>query len=265
MANKIHHIVPVPQTPRVRLLEAGSGRIDAEWCSIDVIRAFFRVYLNDRSGAQVVVNNRVHRIKPGYLHLIPAWTRFDCQCHQSTHHRYLHFEVVGLPADQSRRWIGKSLGFKQPPWAVQAWRGNGAAREMRLMAIMSWLLACVIDRQGAAPTMDLSRRSRFASALTLIDQQLHHKLTVNDLAEVCALSEGQFSREFKQAMGVSPGQFLIERRVSHVARLLMDTDLSLEQIAEQSGFADRFHMSRVFTKRMEVPPATYRRTQKTIR
>lgn len=265
METAIRHFVPQARLPRVRLVEAGLGLIDGSWWSNDVVDAFFRVYANDRVGAEVVMDGRVDPITPGWLHVIPAWSRFDCRCHAPTAHRYLHFEVVGLAAGPSRRWIPRPMRFEPPEWASAAWDDDGTARDMRLASVAWWTLAAITDRCGEPPIRAAAVQNRFGPALDLIERRLHDRLAVRDLAEVCGLSTGQFSRRFSDMLGVSPGEFLIERRVTRAAELLTDTEFSLEQIAERCGFSDRFHMTKVFGKRMGVPPAAYRGTQKRLR
>jgi transcriptional regulator GlxA family with amidase domain len=49
-----------------------------------------------------------------------------------------------------------------------------------------------------------------------------------------------------------------ERRVQRAAELLARTTLSIDEIAERCGFANRYHFSRVFAQRMAAPPGRYR-------
>jgi AraC family transcriptional regulator of arabinose operon len=58
---------------------------------------------------------------------------------------------------------------------------------------------------------------------------------------------------------VSPSRFLSQVRVREAARLLANTDYSLDEIAEQTGFPDRYYMSRVFKRILEDSPAHFRK------
>jgi transcriptional regulator GlxA family with amidase domain len=82
---------------------------------------------------------------------------------------------------------------------------------------------------------------------------------VGDLAEICGYSTDHFSRLFRGLYGVTPSRYLQEVRVRHAAQLLLETALSIEQIAEQTGFSDRFHFSRVFGASTGLGPAGFRR------
>ncbi|TVR47621.1 MAG: AraC family transcriptional regulator [Planctomycetota bacterium] len=72
-------------------------------------------------------------------------------------------------------------------------------------------------------------------------------------------SADHFSRAFKQRLGLSPAQFLIEVRLEHARNLLRYTNLSASQIAQELGFADPAYFSRVFTRHHRISPGAWRR------
>jgi transcriptional regulator GlxA family with amidase domain len=49
------------------------------------------------------------------------------------------------------------------------------------------------------------------------------------------------------------------RRIAVASQQLLFTEKSIEQIAQETGFADRFHFSRVFALHKQYPPAAYRK------
>jgi transcriptional regulator GlxA family with amidase domain len=78
------------------------------------------------------------------------------------------------------------------------------------------------------------------------------------LAELAHASESHFIRMFRRVVGCTPARHVQERRVSRAAELLERTNLTIDEIAERCGFANRFHFSRVFAQRMVEPPGRYR-------
>ena len=60
-------------------------------------------------------------------------------------------------------------------------------------------------------------------------------------------------------LDVAPARYIVERRVSRAAELLVYSNDSLEQIADACGFPNRFYLSRVFTKVLGTSPARYRK------
>lgn len=93
-----------------------------------------------------------------------------------------------------------------------------------------------------------------------IDAHMNENPGLDDLAAVVGLSRAHFARAFRRENGISPHQFLIERRVERAKSLLCRRgEGSIAQIAEACGFADQSHMTMVFRKVTGTTPAAYRR------
>jgi len=103
---------------------------------------------------------------------------------------------------------------------------------------------------------------RVHKALQLIEAGLTGTLSVEALASACSLSTAGFARIFRTELGVGPHHYLLGRRVECAARLLERTSLSMELIAEKSGFSDRFHLTHVFKRVKGVAPAEFRKRQR---
>jgi AraC family transcriptional regulator len=92
----------------------------------------------------------------------------------------------------------------------------------------------------------------------LIDARLDGRLTVQDIADALGLSAGFFCRAFRTAIGQSPHDHIIDRRVARARMLLADPALDLSAIALGSGFASHAHMTATFKKRLGVTPRELR-------
>ncbi|MBO3760455.1 helix-turn-helix domain-containing protein [Ciceribacter sp. L1K22] len=98
-------------------------------------------------------------------------------------------------------------------------------------------------------------------AKELIAARLSDKLSVPEVAEACGLSPSHFTRAFRKSTGLTPYQWLTERRVERAeALLLRDVDLSLSDIAVSCGFADQSHFTRVFKAVVGQSPGALRRS-----
>ena len=94
-----------------------------------------------------------------------------------------------------------------------------------------------------------------------IMEHLADDLRLDDLAELTGLSCKHFVRAFKQATGLPPHQYLIRQRVEAAKRLLLDTKVSLADIALKCGFTDQSHFTAAFRKVVGVPPGAWRWNQ----
>ncbi len=77
---------------------------------------------------------------------------------------------------------------------------------------------------------------RLLRAKDQMDGACHEEWRVERLAEVSAVSSAHFARSFKSAFGVPPHRYLLTRRIERAVALLRDTDLSISDIAFQTGW-----------------------------
>jgi transcriptional regulator GlxA family with amidase domain len=112
--------------------------------------------------------------------------------------------------------------------------------------------------------LELAPKSdRIQTTLTYAKQNLHTRLSVEDLAEVARLSPRQFSRTFQAETGQSPAKAVENLRLE-AARQLMETSRHpIDAVARQTGFADRDRMRRAFLRAFGQPPQVIRRAART--
>ncbi|MEL7538084.1 MAG: AraC family transcriptional regulator [Pseudomonadota bacterium] len=86
-------------------------------------------------------------------------------------------------------------------------------------------------------------------------------LSVRDVANAASITARQLSRLFRAELGMSTRDYLRRRRLTYAARLLERSNLTLQVIAAEAGFANEFAFSRAFRAVYGTPPARYRRLQ----
>jgi AraC-like DNA-binding protein len=114
-----------------------------------------------------------------------------------------------------------------------------------------------LDAEPAGLGEDATER-QLRPVLRYIDTHLDEPLDNSRLAALVHASESHFIRSFRRLIGSTPARHVQERRVQRAAELLAGTVLSIDEIAERCGFANRYHFSRVFAQRMAAPPGRYR-------
>ncbi|WP_019548686.1 GlxA family transcriptional regulator [Streptomyces sulphureus] len=90
--------------------------------------------------------------------------------------------------------------------------------------------------------------------------RLHRPLTLAELAECGAMSVRTFNRRFREEVGETPLRWLTHERVERARRLLEESDLPVERIAEECGFGTAASLRVHFRSALQVSPSAYRRT-----
>ncbi|TDC60238.1 helix-turn-helix domain-containing protein [Streptomyces hainanensis] len=99
---------------------------------------------------------------------------------------------------------------------------------------------------GLAPALDWARA------------RLEQPLTVAELARAAGLGERTFARRFRETLGTTPLQWLLQERVRLAQELLETTDVPIERVAHRTGFGTAPNLRHHFRRLAGVPPATYR-------
>lgn len=94
--------------------------------------------------------------------------------------------------------------------------------------------------------------------LDYIDAYLHQEIKLTDLASLLGMSEFYFSRQFKQVIGTTPYQYLLQQRIERAKQLLRQSDRSIADIALTCGFNSHSHLSKQFRQLTGTTPKAYR-------
>ena len=97
-----------------------------------------------------------------------------------------------------------------------------------------------------------------SEALAYIRQNYAQSISTEDIAQAINLSRSYMSELFKHTYGISPHEYVIQFRLSVAKNMLLNTALSITEIAEKSGFRDIFSFSRIFKREIGISPAQYR-------
>ncbi|MFF2774346.1 GlxA family transcriptional regulator [Streptomyces sp. NPDC058052] len=143
---------------------------------------------------------------------------------------------------------------------------QGAAYAMRIarrMVMPPHREGCQLqyaELPAAGPVAD-----SLAPLLEWLGERLHEPVAVADMAARARVSPRTLTRRFTEQLGISPGRWLLDRRIAATRALLEETDLPVETIAHRVGLSSAVNLRRRFHEALRTTPAAYRRAFRTER
>lgn len=224
--------------------------------------AYWRLYWPLSRGGEVILHGRVHPLDPGSLYLISPHTVFDSRCLRPFAKWYIHFTIGGIfahcrpdllriqPGGPMRRLAGRVFPARTPA------RGAVGPVTPQLEAVDLVVQVLGVAAAHFRPPPDSDPRLPRCTAY--LCEHMMKKVTLRELARFAGISERTLSSLFQSATGFPPMRYLIELRLNHAMKLLRHTNQTIEQVATECGFANRYYFTRMFTKYRQVAPATFR-------
>ncbi|MBC8079158.1 MAG: helix-turn-helix transcriptional regulator [Gorillibacterium sp.] len=97
-----------------------------------------------------------------------------------------------------------------------------------------------------------------------IDKNYTRNIPLNEIANQLYLSPHYLSHIFKEEIGNSPINYLIQRRIGEAQKLLLNTDLTVQEISQEVGYENANYFSMIFKKVTGKSPSLYRKSQRGI-
>ena len=106
--------------------------------------------------------------------------------------------------------------------------------------------------------------SCFMKSLAFIYENFHKGVTIKQLASIAMVSPTLYINTFKKIMKTTPIDFIIQCRINKAKDLLLHSNLSIAEIAVQTGFCDASYLYRVFQRHVNCSPNLYRSSQSAL-
>ena len=126
-------------------------------------------------------------------------------------------------------------------------------------ALLLWIDQCFLAIRSEN---DDSEEQDIRAAKRYIQEHYHQQLKLDDIAVEVNLTPTYFCAKFKQVTDMTFVEYLTNYRVEQAKNLLRDTNLKIGQVAEQVGFQDARHFSRVFRKKTGMLPTVFRHSMR---
>lgn len=219
----------------------------------------WRLYWNDRPGAYVVKQQEMS-VDPEHVVVVPPLTSVDLRMTSPVRHVYFCVNAEVSHAVPSRHVWRFALEPVLKGCLEEICAGTRQVGRIGVDAVLltSWCLAQIPDEGWEESQLD----ERIQLILEVIDRSLGEDLSNAQLSSLIHLAPNSFGRLFEASLGLTPRQYILRKRLEMAAQMLVSGGESIEAIAAQCGFCDRYYFTRMFTQKHQVSPAVFRRTHR---
>lgn len=270
------------------VLNIGQATTRHEWNNRDISSPFMRIYYVNDGKALLHLPGKDIEATGGHMYLIPAYVAHSYECTPGLDFYYLFvyqrvqngtnlFETYDSPlevkANEASRLLFENYcklypHLHLPSQDAAHFEAHPHYREyaqtsmqmpywerLQLHGMVEILLSYFVKH--ARPT-EAVRDSRIPQLMEYVRLHLNENITVGDLAAHACVTKSHLIRLFHQALGITPLQYVLRKKVQHAQRLLLATDLSVKEIAHKVGFDDVSYFIRLFRKSLGFTPQEYR-------
>lgn len=274
---------------RLLTINVGLATHNGDWNWKNVSSPFTRLYYVRRGTARIILPSGTWELIPRHLYLIPAFTIHSYECNGEFEHYYIHIyedvqsnfslldefifpvEVVGSELDlhlfQRLCEINPTMNLSQ---------SNPVSYDNNLMLIQNIVknkqrtLCERVESRGIlfqlmarffkeAHLKSDVEDNRIKKSLNYVKKHINENIRIESLADIACISKDHFIRLFKKEIGMTPGQYISQKKIEKAQLLLVTGDMPIKEIAFSLSYDDHSYFNRLFRKITGVSPLEYRK------
>ncbi|HAR65578.1 MAG TPA: hypothetical protein DCR55_05115 [Lentisphaeria bacterium] len=262
----------------LRLLTGGYAECTPDW-SLTVLRKddCFKLYIPDSGTGIMRADGSEYELQPGYAYLINAHRVQSRECslrltihwlHFTAESPYLDYLLDGLPgvsplicadiglAPAHLTAFGTVFGSPDLGRGIRKDAAPGA--RCLVHGALSSVIGAALTARGV-PNVDTQTTLRLQPALEFMHQHNLSNPSLEQVAKAVGMAPNSFHRLFREAIGITPFEYIQRRRMSLARQLLNGSSMSIKEVATATGYSSPFYFSRAFRARYHITPQHYRR------
>lgn len=120
----------------------------------------------------------------------------------------------------------------------------------------------VLNASGFFMNPEISDNNRINDVFNYVKNNFQHSISLDEIASIAFMTVPAFCRYFKKVTNKTFTQFVNEYRLVHASKLLSEEPLSVSDIADECGFNNFSHFTKLFKNFTGQSPSTYRKNLK---
>ena len=226
---------------------------------IDCHRLYYRTDTDGGRAKLKLIDTEIE-ITPGRVYFIPAFSVLESSIDGVMNKYYIHFRS-NSDSLNLYRFISGSYSVRDNPMTrslfdtvIESYTENTPSAKMKVRGAMNLLLCSFFENTEGSGRELL----RFGGVLSFIEKNYKSKISIATLASIMNISPLYFSNYFKSTFRISPKQYILSKRIAEAQRLLLETDMTVGEIAHSVGFENENYFSEFFTAKIGVSALKYR-------
>jgi AraC-like DNA-binding protein len=260
-----------PDNVEFEILAGTRSVLGKEWGREGGSDPFSRFYYVESGTGFIFHHGKRHVLRRGNMYLIPAHSELSFGCDGEIVISWLHFtsrlrngtdlfETVDCPYEIKAD--GENFVEEVLKRAFVFLRSDSPCAGFGRRACLLLLLSQLLRHSSAdIKTVSQDKFRRFIPVLNHIRSNLSRKISVGRMASIVKMAPESFSRAFSRAFNTSPSEYVRREKINFARTLLSDSDRKLDDIAEELGFTDGFHLSKTFKKFTGKSPTEFRKSR----
>ncbi len=221
---------------------------------------YHRLYLLTDGEAEIRLYDRTLNLTPQNVYFIPAYSVKESRIDGVMNKYYIHFqsespffslyryfsEKYTLPASKESEYLFRCV--------VENYATPSVSAHLKVRGAMDMILADFLaDIDTERPEL-----ARFEEVLVFIENNYKKKIKLDELAKIMNISSMYFSNYFKKTFHISPKQYVLNKRLAESQRLLLESRMSISEIAYEVGFENENYFSEFFAQKTGISALKFR-------
>lgn len=139
------------------------------------------------------------------------------------------------------------------------WNSKKMDQHFQAKSLFFSFVEQILSQISSGSKHNRSAEEQVDKIMKIIESSYTQSLTLHALAEMVNTSPRSLSRKFKQSVGTSPIDYLIQFRLFKAKEMLLETDATLDEIAAGIGYPDGYYLGRMFKKHTGLSPMQFKK------
>ena len=267
-----HYSIKTEDIPKMnsRLLSISLSKDDRDWHRVLHTHRFTEIFFVLNGKGNFLFHRDVRSIQTGDLVIIPPYIEHTEQSIPGTSLEYyvLGIDGISFQTQDSAAAAQIFCNFDQASLIADLFaqmyyevKGNRYGSEAICQHLLEILILRIVRTQQLIPVPITSARmtKECAQIKEYLDTNYTGHITLDTLTSLTHMNKYYMAHSFRKYTGLSPIQYLNQRRLEAACQLLRDTDLSVSDIAGATGFSSQSYFTQIFHKVYGITPIKYRR------